>query len=155
MRLTAYGEIERSWLINALHDRDSQAGLDDFLSRLPSAPRRRVLFIRLSQTLSELLAAIPRWRLRELAHRASQDLPEALPPVQELLRSWGIDLAPALDIHAAMGGDARIVQINRIGTHFTALLKGDIEALHSHARWQVHAMRAIYWDLPGENVQTS
>jgi len=146
MRLTAYGEIERTWLIEAVRGSGTQVGLDDYLVSQPSATRRRVLFIRLNQTLDELLAAIPRWRLRELAARANQTLPDRLPPVQELLRSYEVNLAPALEIHAAMGGDARIGQLNRIGTHFTALPTRDIEALYAHARWQVHATRALYWD---------
>jgi hypothetical protein len=146
MRLTAYGEIERTWLIEALRGGPAHVGLDDFLSCHPSAPRRRILFIRLNQTLNELLATIPRWRLHELAARASQKLPEQLPPIKKMLQSYGIDLAATLEIHAAMGGDARIAELNRIGTHFTALSASDIEQLHEHARWQVHAVSALYWD---------
>jgi hypothetical protein len=70
MRFTAYGEIERTWLVDALHTGTLQPGLGDYLSGQPHAPRRRILFIRLNQTLSALLAAIPRWRLHELAVRA-------------------------------------------------------------------------------------
>jgi hypothetical protein len=146
MRLTAYGEIERTWLIVALRGSDALVGLDDYLVSQPSAARRRILFIRLNQTLDELLATIPRWRLRELAARANQTVPDRLPPVEELLQSYGVNLAPPLEIHAALGGDARIAELNRIGTHFTALPIKDIDCLHAHARWQVHAMRALYWD---------
>jgi hypothetical protein len=69
-----------------------------------------------------------------------------LPPIQDLLKAYGIDLGPALAIHAAMGGDARIAELNRINTHFTALGIKDLEGLHEHARWQVRATSVLYWD---------
>jgi len=147
MRFSAYGEIERTWLIDALNTGISQPGLDDYLSGQPRTARRRVLFIRLNQTLSELMATIPRWRLHELATRANEALPDPLPPTTDLLRSYGVEFRPAREIHGAMGGDARVAELNRISTNFAALSNRDIEDLHAHARWQVHAMRALYWDL--------
>jgi hypothetical protein len=45
-----------------------------------------------------------------------------------------------------MGGETRIAELNRIGTNFAALSEREIEGLHAHACWQVHAMRALYWD---------
>lgn len=152
MRLSAYNEIERTWLIDRLNSGARHAGLDEYPSGQPRTPRRRVLFIRLNQTLSELLAATPRWRLRELAARANQTLPDSLPPTPQLLPSLGIDLKPAIEIYETMGGAARIAELNRVGTNFAALSIRDIEGLLAHARWQVHAMRLLYWDLPDENV---
>ena len=146
MRLSAYGEIERTWLIDALRDPRPEAGMDDFLSSQPAAPRRRVLFIRLSQTLADLLAAIPRWRVRELVMRAGCTLPDPVPPIIDLLGACGVDLTRALAVHQAMGGDARIAELNRVGTHFSALSEQEIDGLHAHALWQVHVMRALYWD---------
>lgn len=146
MRFTAYGELERTWLIEALRAEVFPTGLENYLSRQPSLPRRRVLFIRLNQTMKGLLASISRWRLCELAVRANQTLPNTLPPIPDLLRGLGVDLGPAEEIHRGMGGDARIQQLNRISTNFTALSKQDIEDLKSHGHWQVHAMRALYWD---------
>jgi predicted acylesterase/phospholipase RssA len=148
MRLTAYGEIERTWLIEALRGGEPHLGLGEILSFHPTLPRRRILFIRLNQTLNELLATIPRWRLHELAARAHHSLPERVPPTGELLRACEIDLARALEIHSAMGGDERVAELNRISTSFAALSNRDIEGLHAHAHWQVHAMRALYWDRP-------
>ncbi len=146
MRSSAFGELERTWLIHALRTNGFDASLDDYLSAQPIAPRRRILFVRLSQTLKDLLASVPRWRLRELAARGGQSLPEPLPPIQELLRRLGVELRRSLEIHAAIGGDARVGQLNRIGTHFGALSARDIEDLAAHACWQVHIMRALYWD---------
>ena len=145
MRLSAFSEIERTWLIDALRTHAPRAGMDDYLSTQPLVPRRRILFIRLSQTLREVLAAVPRWRLWELAARTNQRLPDPLPPIQEVLPAFGVELGPALDIHGAMGGDARIAELNRVSTHFTALSARDIKGLHEHARWQAHAMHALYW----------
>jgi hypothetical protein len=123
----SYGEIERTWLIDALNTGISQPGLNDYLSGHPGTPRRRVLFIRLNQSLSELLATIPRWRLRELAARANEPLPDPLPPITDLLHSYGIELGSALEIHSAMGGDTRIAELNRISTNFAALSDGRFE----------------------------
>ena len=147
MRLSAFGELERSWLVDSLRG-NSSSGLADFLHGQPVAPRRCMLFIRLSQTLKELLATIPRWRLRELAARSGQSLPDSLPPTQELLRQLKLDLGPAQEIHTAMGGDRRIEELNRVNTHFTALPRNDIEDLSAHARWQVHALHALFYRGP-------
>ena len=145
MRLSAFGDLERTWLVDALRG-NATAGLKDHLDRQPLAPRRRMLFVRLDQTLSELLGRIPHWRLHELAAQNGRSLPEPLPPIKELLPLLGVDLEPALETHAALGGDMRIEQLNRITTHFTALSGQDIEDLKAHARWQVHAARLLYWD---------
>jgi predicted acylesterase/phospholipase RssA len=145
MRLSAFGELERSWLVEELRGSHSP-GLAGYLDGQTLLPRRRMLFIRLSQTLRELLASIPRWRLDELAARSGQTLPSTLPPVSDLLQTAGINLDHALEIHAAMGGDMRIDELNRIGTHFTALSRKNIEDLTAHARWQVHAMNALFND---------
>ena len=146
MRFSAYADLERTWLVDALRCGKLDTALEDYLSGQPTAPRRRAIFIRLRQTLGEMLATIPRWRLRELAARANQSLPDPLPPIQDILREFGIRLDSALEIHGAMGGDARIRQLNCVGTQFTALSEQDLEGLKAHARWQVHAMRALYWD---------
>jgi hypothetical protein len=33
-----------------------------------------------------------------------------------------------------------------VGTSFKALAAQDLDALHDHALWQVHALKAIYWE---------
>lgn len=143
MRLGAFGELERSWLVDSLRTGILQVGLAEYLSGQPTLARRLVLFVRLNQTMRDLLKRIPRWRLRELAARSSQLLPDRL-PTATLLKRLGVQLDRALEIHAALGGDARIEELNRISTHFTALSKHEIEDLAAHACWQVHAMRALY-----------
>jgi predicted acylesterase/phospholipase RssA len=145
MRLSAWGDLERTWLVDALRGNIS-ASLKDHLDRQHVAPRRRMLFVRLDQTLSDFLKNIPRWRLHELAARNGRSLPDPFPPIKELLPMLGVVLDRALEIHAAMGGDMRIAQLNRIATHFTALSEQDLADLKAHARWQVHAMRLLYWD---------
>ncbi len=146
MRFSAFGEIERTWMMDALRAGAPCAGMTEYLSAHPLVPRRRILFIQLSQTLPRLLAAVPRWRLQELAARANQKLPHPLPPIEKLLRAFGVELGDVLEIHGAMGGDNHIAELNRVSTNFTALATRDIDALHEHARWQAHAMRALYWD---------
>jgi hypothetical protein len=146
MRLGAYGEIERTWLVDALGGDTPQSGLKDYLSGQPSAPRRRILFIRLPQTFNELLGTIPRWRLCELARRSAKELPDPLPPINDLLPFCGVDLGRALEIYEHMGGSDRVADLNRVSTSFTALSSRDIESLYDQARWQVHAGSALYWD---------
>lgn len=104
MRFTAYGEMERTWLIEALRDGATGSGLDDFLLRHRAAPRRKILLVRLTQTLTDILTAIRRWRLCELASRVNQIVPDRLPPIKQLFLQYGIDLAPALDIPCRNGG---------------------------------------------------
>jgi predicted acylesterase/phospholipase RssA len=145
MRLSAFGDLERSWLIDALRGNTSP-GMREYLDGQPVAPRRRMLFIRLDQTLRELFGSIPRWRIHELAARNRQPLPEPLPSISELLPMLGVNLNRALEIHEAMGGDVRIRELNRVSTHFTALPKRDVDDLKAHACWQVHAMHALFND---------
>ena len=33
-----------------------------------------------------------------------------------------------------------------MATTFNALAVQDLDTLHDHALWQVHALKAIYWD---------
>ena len=95
------------------------------------------------QTLGDLVRNVPSWRLRELGGgpRASQTLPTTTTLVNDL----GLDLRSALSLHEEIGGDSRIQQVNQVPTNFTALPLRDIQDLFGHARWQVHAMHAIYW----------
>jgi predicted acylesterase/phospholipase RssA len=146
MRLSAFAEIERSWLVDALRTDTSTAALREYVSTQPHQPRRQMMFVRLSQTLTDLVSAIPRWRFCELGARASQKSNDSTQSAMDRLAACKVDLERALDIHREMGGDARIAELNQIGTHFSALRRRDIEGLREHARWQVHAMRALYWD---------
>jgi hypothetical protein len=146
MRLTAFSELERSWLVDAVRSGQASPAMTNYVAAARIAPRRRILFIRLDQTLGSLLASIPRWRIVELAARAQYILPDPFPRVLDVLKTCEVDLAAALDIHRGMGGDARIAELNRIGTHFSAMSRRDLQGLHDHALWQVHAMKALYWD---------
>jgi hypothetical protein len=146
MRLSAFAEIERSWLVDALRTNTSTAALREYVSSQPRQPRRRMMFVRLSQTLTDVVSAVPQWRLCELGVRANQRANDPKQSAMDRLAAYNVDLKRALEIHREMGGDARIVELNKIGTHFSALRRCDIEGLREHARWQVHAMRALYWD---------
>jgi hypothetical protein len=146
MRSTAFDEMERTWLVDALRAEVPPVGLDQFLSAQPLMPRRRILFVRLNQTMNELLVNIPQWRLRELAARANLTMPDPCPPIRELLRRFGVDLELASEMYESMGGADRVAELNQLGTHFTALSVRDIDSLYAHARWQVRALRELYWD---------
>lgn len=87
------------------------------------APRRRILFIRLDQTLASLLASVPRWRIVELAARAQYTLPDPFPPVLEVFKTCEVDLTAALDIHRDMGGDAELLNSTGL-VHISRLCPG-------------------------------
>ena len=144
MRAAAFSDLERSWLIEELRGNRS-LGIESYLQFQPSLPRRRILFVRLDQTLKALLQDIPRWRLEELASTAGGNLPTAFSPTIESFSALNVDLRPAIDIHSALGGDSRIAELNQIGTHFSAIGRNDLVDLQAHARWQVHALHAIFW----------
>jgi hypothetical protein len=91
------------------------------------------------------LAGVPRWRMLELAARANVTPPGTTRATIETLKMCGVDLSRATEIHRAMGGEERIAELNRIGTHFSAMPAQEIQGLYEHGRWQVHAMHAIYW----------
>ncbi len=128
MRVGAFDEMERSWLVSALRAGQRSAGVEDYLNTRPTLRPRRVLFMRVNQTLRQVMSTIPAWRRAEVA---------------------GADLSPAIAMHNQLGGDARIDELNRIPTGFGKLSRQDINDLELHARWQVHAMHAIYWDRTG------
>jgi predicted acylesterase/phospholipase RssA len=145
MRISAFDEMERSWMIEALQSGVQTDAMKAHLASQPIAAPRRLLFVRLNQSMAGLLAAIPRWRMCELAARANVTLPETPRTSFDTVKMCGIDLSTAVEMHRAMGGDARIAELNRIGTHFSAMRTEEIRGLYEHARWQVHAMHALYW----------
>lgn len=124
MRVGAFDEMERTWLIAALRASHRSAGLEDYLKARPNHPPRRVLFVRLNQRLEQVMSAVPAWYRAQAAQA---------------------DLGLATDLHRRLGGDARIDELNRIPTGFSRLSQRDIDDLELHARWQMHAMHALYW----------
>jgi len=124
MRVGAFDEMERSWLVRALRAKEHLSGVKDYLETRPNHPPRRVLFIRLNQKLHQVMSSIPPWR-RAKAERANLNV--------------------ATELHTQLGGDARIDELNRIPTGFGRLSRQDIDDLELHARWQAHAMHALYW----------
>lgn len=146
MRFEVFANLERSWMVESIRGSAKTSALDRFIFDQPARPRRQILFVRLTQTLVELIASVPRWRLEELSTQAGRPLPPDVDSSIELLSELGVDLRPAIQIHTNLGGDERIKGLYGITTQFTALSDAQVKDLASHARWQVHAMRAIYWD---------
>lgn len=140
MRVAAFEEMERSWLTDALRSRSSAPGIEEYLSSRSQATRRKVLFVRLNQRLSDALASIPAWRVAELAG-PGRPIDRISP---EVAGELGLDLRVGLDLHRRLGGDARIDELNRISTGFSALSRRDVDDLEMHARWQVHVIGAFY-----------
>ncbi|MFY0528038.1 hypothetical protein ACN28I_34400 [Archangium gephyra] len=155
MRSLTMRELEASWLCDQLRNGSSGDPVRTaFLEDRPALPRRKLLFVRLEQDLDSLLSQISTWRLTELWMRSNPGQPMPVisrtgsrkdpKSVREFLEKANVDLREAIRIHEALGPQ-RIQQLQDIPTHFTALAPRDVEGLAEHARWQLHAMRAIYW----------
>jgi predicted acylesterase/phospholipase RssA len=56
-------------------------------------------------------------------------------------------LARAKELYAELGGDEGVETVNRVATGFSGLRADTLRALETHARWQVHALVAIYGAL--------
>jgi hypothetical protein len=144
MRQQLYGVLERSWLDEILRERPPHIppGLDSLLESRPQGPRRRILFVRMGQTLSAMISGIPAWRLQELGIPVvAQDSWEDR---LARLKNAGVPLENALTLFAALGGDARVATLNEVPTTFFGLPADDLRDLARHAEWQVHALAAIY-----------
>lgn len=156
MRHDLFRDQQMGWLAQALRYPSVAArhDLKAFLATQPKGPARRVLMMRVNQGWSHFVKAIPRWRLHGLAAdfeaRTAQPAP-SLPPSGDVaaketfLQAVGADLDPAKAIFAAMGGAERVDRLNAVETGFSALSLEDIDGLAEHARWQVHANKAVFW----------
>jgi predicted acylesterase/phospholipase RssA len=154
MRSATIAEVERSWLLERIDSSTPQtlaSTIRDLRGMDPATPRRRLIFVRLSQTWESLLAGISTHRLRELA-REKDPTSSVEPPagravdVQEFLKHHTrVGLAPALEMYRDLGGDRRAEHLNAVETGFTGLGENDIAGLVGHARWQVHVLHALYW----------
>jgi predicted acylesterase/phospholipase RssA len=141
MRALAFAELERSRM-------QEQFPKPRAADPSPSRTRRKMMFIRVNQTLDSLLMNLPHWRLRELAQdpsAAMADLHSVHDIGRYLEERTGVILTQVREAYAAMGGDERVAELNRIGTGFTALSSRDVEGLAQHAAWQVRATHALYW----------
>ncbi len=156
MRHIAFGEQQKTWLIEALRDPAVAAKNDmaTYLARQKRGPQRRVLMVRLSQGWGHFVSAIPQWRLCGLAQDFEESTGKKAPPLpvssdeaakEKLLEDVGRSLQPAKAIFEAMGGNERVDHLNTIATSFSALPGEIVSGLCEHARWQVHAAKAVYW----------
>jgi hypothetical protein len=93
------GEIEASWMADALRTGQVDPGLAEALSALPALPRRKVLFVRVAQDWNSFLRSIPRHRLVELASTGGRT------PV-ELASTGGRTLAELASVVGRTSGSA-------------------------------------------------
>lgn len=147
--------LEESWLADGLRGAAAGVPLAEGLRAALDArrpyPRRRLLFVRVNQSLESLVEAIVTWRLVELwarSHGGSAPpgpLPRTYAKLRPFLADCGVDLAPADEVYARLGGADGARRANGVGTNFTALSHDDVERLALHAEWQVLATHALYW----------
>jgi predicted acylesterase/phospholipase RssA len=154
MRQHTQSALEESWFTAGLRATAAGAplapGLEAALGELPALPRRKLLFVRVNQSLESLVTGIPTWRLVELWDRARGGGPPAPLPssFEERVRfvsALGVDLKPAREVYDRLGGAEGSARLNAVPTNFTALSRAQIEALAMHAEWQVLATHALYW----------
>jgi predicted acylesterase/phospholipase RssA len=127
------------------------------LNPAPASSARSVLMISVAQDWDDLLMGIPAWRLTALAQRArvrggpGDDAPEGR---RAFLERCGVNLLRARSIYEDMGGKAAREALNRVGTNFTPLSGRVLDQLACHARWQLHAVSAIFGPIPTPEAST-
>lgn len=159
VRQEMHSQLIRSWLVEELRQGAvmSDRGMVSYLNQEPKRRRRVVLFVRVAQNWNSFFRLIPRWRLVELGERVgeyeaaipSSDDPER---VVNYLEGIGCDLTAAKDYYAQLGGDDGAHRMNTVKTGFTALSRGTVQHLATHAAWQIHAAHSIYKPLQGDQT---
>lgn len=151
--LTSFGAFALSRqilarLLTVMNDKQSKTMRQLLLRRLVAlgeAPaERRLWFVRIDQTWDRFFEGISPARRVEFARGGAWPTADAkAPEVIAFLEKQGVDLAPAR-AHWQAGDSERA---NQVTTNFTGLSEDDLAALDRHARWQVHACRAVYGDI--------
>jgi len=107
---------------------------------------RRLWFVRIDQTWDAFLEGVPEAQLRAIAEGG--EIPKKGSSAREIgafFERRNIDLEKARQYWDPV----RAKHANGVGTSFTGLSDVDLEALELHAKWQVHACRAIYGPIQG------
>jgi predicted acylesterase/phospholipase RssA len=113
--------------------------------------KRLLIFVSLDQDWPRLLRNLSRPWLAQLSADKKVKLTIDGPPrdsisvIQNFLSDCGIDLIKAKSLYDEMLRLRTPEQLGSIPTHFKGLHEEEIAALGLHARWQVHALKAIYW----------
>jgi predicted acylesterase/phospholipase RssA len=138
-----------SRLLAVMNDKQSktmrQYLLHDLGAVAPPRFGRTLWFVRIDQTWEHFFTGISEPRRKELARGAAYPAIDA--PADEVtafLEQRGVDLARA-KAYFLPDDSARC---NAIVTNFTGLKATELDALERHARWQIHACRAVYGDIP-------
>jgi len=115
--------------------------------------RRKLLMVRVDQSWEDLFACIAPWRLVEfgakLADAEKWSKERDARAIEAFLEGAGVKLQEAKAIYddpQGFGGRKGVERANAVTTNFTALCSDDLAALFAHARWQVHALKAVYWE---------
>ncbi len=150
-----YQQVERSLLERSLIEDEEIPDLPAWKAALGATlrPRRRLLLVRVNQTLGSVLARVPGWRLLELGRERNVPTGMEIPDeacsdraaaVRAYLAAIGVELSSVDERYAALGGDDGVRRVNRVRTHFTALTRSTVADLAEHAYWQVDVMNRIY-----------
>jgi predicted acylesterase/phospholipase RssA len=150
--------LEESWLGGAVAegkaaDDAMKALLAEMFEGAPRPLRRRkLLMVRVDQSWEDLFARIAPWRLVEFGAKPADaqkwSKERDARAIEAFLEGTGVNLQEAKAIYddpQGFGGRKGVERANAVTTNFTALSSEDLAALFAHARWQVHALKAVYW----------
>jgi predicted acylesterase/phospholipase RssA len=138
-------------VMNSKQNRSMRQLVMEELTPRSTGINRVVLMVMVSQSWRQLLRRISGSHLARIAARggAASSFPVVSETdIEAFLARCHVDLASARAIYDRMGGDETCDAVNRIATNFTGLPKRALTALADHARWQVHAVNAIYGPIP-------
>lgn len=151
-------QVERSLLEQALGESSIEQPSPSWLEAIGASrrPRRRLLLVRVNQTLTNVLARVPAWRLIELRGTSAagdrpappDDVNSRADAVREYLAAIGVDLSEVDRLYRVFGGDAAVRRVNGVSTTFNALTRQVVDALEAHAYWQVRLMHLLYGAEP-------
>lgn len=113
---------------------------------------RKVIMVRVDQTLDKFLRNIPIIRLSELARDSGILMPNASDPnnierflVKALNPNKSTLLSQACNMYRELDGDNAANRCSQVRTNFTSLSQASIRELQNHAYWQMLACFALYW----------
>lgn len=145
-----------SLLAQAVRTGQTSPGVDALLAEPGRLEPRIVLFVRVNQTWSRFIRAIPDYYLRQLGATQEQinkckgkpgaplSHQEQIQARESLLNSLGIDLTQARDAWRRLGGTQGQKIAGSVSTSFTGLTQDQLDCLAQHAAWQVYASHAVY-----------
>lgn len=171
MRLQLFKDMEKTWLIDGVRKRNVRIAseMKGYINQQPPYPKRKVLFIQISQNWHRFFGNISEWQLialRRLYQKRTVLKPPPIPPrphyskihelqnyskliekflIQVLDDSHRQYLERAKEVWSTLEAGIQVNDLKKISPNFTGLSEKKIDALHKHAYWQVLLSYALFW----------